>query len=111
MNKVCISGRLTSAPIFKTYQNDIQLTTFFIANNEYYGDTEKTGFYKIKAWGRNARIINEFCSTGTKLFITGRLEQYRYQDENDRTVYDVSISLEHFDFGENKKTQAEEKPA
>ncbi len=100
MNKVCISGRLTHNPIYKSYSEQTQLTTIFIANNDYYGEKEKTGFFKVKAWGNLAKIINEYCTIGTKLFITGKLEQHQYKDEHDKTIYDVSINMEHFDFGE-----------
>ncbi len=98
MNKVCISGRLTREPDYKEYPEQIHLTTIFIANNIYFGEKEKTGFFKVKAWGNQAKIIAEHCKTGTLLFITGRLEQSRYEDENGKTIYDVSINMEHFDF-------------
>jgi single-stranded DNA-binding protein len=80
MNKVCISGRLTHDPIFKSYSEQTQLTTIFIANNIYYGENQKTGFFKVKAWGNMAKIIAEHCKVGTKLFITGKLEQHQYED-------------------------------
>ncbi len=36
---------------------------------------------------------------GTELFITGRLDQYRCENEKGDTVYDVSVQVEQFDFG------------
>ena len=102
MNKVCISGRLTQDPIYKSYSEQTQLTTFFIANNRYYGENQKTGFFKVKAWGNFAKIIAEHCKTGTKLFITGELEQSRYENEHGDTIYDVSINMVHFDFAERR---------
>ncbi len=100
MNKVCISGRLVRDPSVHSFQNQNQLTTIFIANNIYYGDNEKTGFFKVNVWGNLGKIIAEHCKTGTKLFVTGRLEQSQYQNEDGKTIYDVSINMEHFDFGE-----------
>lgn len=106
MNKICISGRLVTEPRVYTFSNNNHLTTIFIANNMYYGTKEKTGFYKVNAWGALGKTIAEHCKTGTKLFVTGRLEQNRYQDKDGRTIYDVSINMENFEFGERPATSA-----
>jgi single-stranded DNA-binding protein len=99
MNKVCINGRIIKETAFKELENNNALCTFFIANDVHHGSGKKTGFYKVTAWGNQARIIAEHAKVGSELFITGRLDQYTYEDENKKTVYDVSILLEHFDFG------------
>ena len=99
MNKVCISGRLIKDPELKSLENENSLCTFFIANDVHFGSSRKTGFYKAQAWGNLGKIISEHAKTGTELFITGRLDQYRYEDDKGKTVYDVSIQVEQFDFG------------
>lgn len=99
MNKLCINGRLTMAPVLKELENNNALCTFFIANDIHFGANKKTGFFKATAWGSQARIIAEHAAVGSELFISGRLEQYRYEDENGKTVYDNSIVVEQFDFG------------
>jgi len=99
MNKVCINGRLIKTPEFKSLENNNSLCTFFIANDVWFGTNKKTGFFKCQAWGQLAKIISDNAKVGTELFITGRLEQYRYEDENNKTIYDNSIVVEQFDFG------------
>lgn len=99
MNKVCINGRIIKETSLKELENNNALCTFFIANDVHHGAGKKTGFYKVTAWGNQARIIAGHAKVGSELFITGRLDQYTYEDENKKTVYDVSIVLEHFDFG------------
>lgn len=99
MNKVHINGRLIKDPALKELENNNAVCTFFIANDVHFGANKKTGFYKVTAWGHQARIISEHSKTGSELFITGRLEQYRYEDEKGETVYDNSIVVEQFDFG------------
>ena len=106
MNKVCISGRLVREPYVHSLQNQLQLTTIYIANNIYYGGNEKTGFFKVNAWGNLGKIIAEHCKTGTKLFVTGRLEQSQYQNKDGNTIYDVSINMEHFEFGESRVSES-----
>ena len=99
MNRLCINGRLTLAPVLKELENNNAVCTIFIANDIHFGANKKTGFFKATAWGQQARIIAAHAAVGTELFITGRLEQYRYKDEQGKTVYDNSIVVEQFDFG------------
>ena len=102
MNKLCISGRLTTNPHYSEHENDVKRCSIFLANDLYYSDKKRTGFYRATAWGKKAELINEQCKVGTEIFITGHLEQYCYQDENGKTIYDNSISIEEFNFGTNK---------
>ncbi len=99
MNKVCINGRLIKEPEGKELENKNYLCTFFIANDVWFGQNKKTGFYKCTAWSQLGKIIAEHAKAGTEIFITGRLEQHRYDDDKGNTIYDVSIIVEQFDFG------------
>ena len=75
MNKVHINGRLIKDPALKELENNNAVCTFFIANDVHFGANKKTGFYKVTAWGHQARIIAEHAATGAELFITGRPEK------------------------------------
>ena len=107
MNKVCLSGRLIKDPIFQPLKNNNSLCVIFIANNEYYGENARVGFYKVKVWGKLAEVVKNHCRTGVEIFLSGRLEQWRYEDENGKTVYDNSIVMEQFNFGNNRKSESE----
>jgi single stranded DNA-binding protein len=99
MNTICINGRLTTDPIFRELENSNAVCTLFIANNVYFGASQKANFLKVTAWGEQGRIIAEHARIGTELYITGRLEQSTYTDRNGATVYDVGIVVEKFNFG------------
>ncbi len=99
MNKVHINGRLIKDPALRELEQNNAVCTFFIANDVHFGANKKTGFYRVTAWGSQARIIAEHATTGSELFITGRLEQNRYENGKGDTVYDVGIVVEQFDFG------------
>lgn len=99
MNKVMLNGRLIREPEGKEMEKNNFLCTVFIANDVWFGQNKKTGFYKCQAWGQMGKIIAENAKTGTEIFITGRLEQYRHDDEKGGTVYDNYIVIEQFDFG------------
>ena len=99
MNQICISGRLTAPPSFNEYENGIKRCVFFIANDVFRGENKSTGFYKVTAFGKLAELARDHFASGREVFVTGRLEQYRYLDENGKQVYDNSIVMDSFDFG------------
>lgn len=102
MNKVCINGRLIKDPDYRELEGGNCLCKFIIANDVYYGQNKSTGFYRVTAWGKQGKLIADTVKKGTLLFITGRLEQHRYENEFGKTVYDTGIVLEHFDYGRAK---------
>ena len=53
----------------------------------------------MKGWGKLAEQLNRYITVGAEIFVTGRLEQWRYEDESGQTVYCNSIVIERFDFG------------
>jgi len=99
MNTICINGRLTVDPILRELENDNAVCTLFIANNVYYGDSQKANFLKATAWGVQAKILAEHARIGTELYITDKLKQNTYTDSHGSTVYDVGIIIEKFNFG------------
>ena len=100
MNKVFLSGRLVRDPETKVTTNGKTLCTFSIANNIHYGSSKKTGFYNVTAWGNSANTIAQHCIKGQQIFITGRLDHNRWEDQKGNMRSDVNIVLEHFDFGQ-----------
>jgi len=107
MNKVCISGRLTAEPILKNLENNNAVCTLFIANNVYFGQSQKANFLKVTAWGNQGKVIAEYARKGSELYITGRLDQSTYKNSAGETVYDVGIVVEHFDFGAKPAANSE----
>ncbi len=99
MNKVMINGRLIKEPEGQELAGNGYRASFIIANDVWMGQTKETGFYRVTAWGKIGKLVVDNCVTGTELFITGRLEQHRYEDETGKMIYDTGIVLESFDFG------------
>jgi len=104
VNAVHINGRLVKDPELKTFESNTRLCTFCIANDVWFGGNKKTGFYWCNAWGKPGMIIADNAKKGTELFVTGRLEQNRWDDEKGVTHYDVAIVVEQFDFGKNSSS-------
>ncbi len=99
MNKLSINGRLIKDPKLIVFKNNATLCTFYIANDLFFGSSQKTGFYKCKAWGKAGKVIAEQAKTGTELTIVGRLNQHKYENRDGQTISDVCIIVEQFSFG------------
>lgn len=97
MNSICISGHIATAPNFSEHENDVKRCRFSLANDQWYGGEKSTGFYWVTAWGKRAEAIRDLCDVGTAIYISGRLEQYRYENETGQMQYENSIILESFE--------------
>ena len=93
MNKFIVTGNLTKDADLKYTQNDKAYSKFSIANNEGYGDNQKTNFFNCTLWGKSAENLNRFLVKGQKVLITGRVELGKYTDKEgiERTTVDINV--------------------
>lgn len=110
MNKVTIIGTITADIELKYAPSGSAVTNFSIAyNKKYKGQdgqlVEKVSFFDVSAFGRNAEVINEFFRKGSRIGITGELEQQQWKAQDGSNRSKVSIRLEQFDFIDKKESQ------
>ena len=93
MNKFIVTGNLTKDADLKYTQNDKAYSKFSIANNEGYGDNQKTNFFNCTLWGKSAENLNRFLVKGQKVLITGKIELGKYTDKEgiERTTVDINV--------------------
>jgi len=87
VNKVQLIGNLGEDPIVKELDNDKVVAKFSMATNESYKskDGEKvtdTQWHKVVAWGKIARIVEQYLHKGDKVAIEGRLSHRSYDGDN-----------------------------
>jgi single-strand DNA-binding protein len=61
------------------------------------------------SYAKQAEFVEKYLHKGTKVLISGRLENNDYTNRDGQKVYSVQISVEEIEFAESKKA-AEEKP-
>ena len=93
MNRVILSGNLTKDAELRYTANDKAYSKFSIANNEGYGDNQKTNFFICTLWGKSAENLNRFLTKGQKVLITGKIELGKYTDKEgiERTTVDINV--------------------
>ncbi|MBM4074571.1 MAG: single-stranded DNA-binding protein [Planctomycetes bacterium] len=93
---VTLVGNLTADPKLEFLANGTAKLAFSIACNHYWTDQqgekqEKTSFFNIVAWRTLAEDGGNTLAKGSKVVVTGRLEQRSYEDKegNKKSVTEV----------------------
>ncbi|HMQ24093.1 MAG TPA: single-stranded DNA-binding protein [Planctomycetota bacterium] len=78
LNKVFLIGNLTRDPELRATQGGVNVCKFGLAVNRRYttqqGPQEETTFVDLTAFGRQAEVIQQYCTKGKPIFVEGRLQ-------------------------------------
>lgn len=109
MNKIFLVGRLAKEPkIFKKDNNTSAIITLAV-DGSYNKETKETNaeFVDLKAFGRNAEILEQWATKGQLLEIEARFHNSNYQKDN-TTIYQTDVIIDNFKFlSSGKKEDAE----
>ncbi len=108
MNKVILMGNLTRDPEIRYSQgeNSLAIARFSIAVNRRFsrqGDTD-TDFFNCTAFGRQAEFVEKYFHKGSRMLLSGRVQNDNYTNNNGEKVYSVQIIAEEIEFAERKST-------
>lgn len=95
MNKFVFTGNLTRDAELKYTTNEKAYSKFTVANNEGYGDNEKTTFINCTLWGKSAENLNRFLIKGKKILVSGKVEINSYKDKEgiERKTMEVNVDM------------------
>ncbi len=96
MNKVMVIGNLGNDPEVRYTQNETPVTTFSVATNERWKDSEgnrqeHTEWHRVVAWGKLAEVCGEYLNKGSKVYIEGKLSTRKWEDPDGNTRYTTEI--------------------
>ena len=96
INKVILIGNLGADPEIRYTQNGTQVATFNLATTERWrgqdGQTqEQTGWHRIVAWAKLAEICGEYLHKGSRVYIEGKLQTRKWQDNDGVDRYTTEI--------------------
>lgn len=108
MNKVILMGNLTRDPEIRYSQgeNSLAIARFSIAVSRRFarqGDTD-TDFFNCTAFARQAEFVEKYFRKGSRMLLTGRVQNDNYTNSNGEKVYSVQIIAEEIEFAERKST-------
>ncbi len=106
MNVVILMGRLTREPEIRYSQgeNATAVARYSLAvDRRFKRDGQPDAdFFNCVCFGRSAEFAEKYLHQGTKIAITGRLQNDNYQGKDGNMVYRNEVVVENQEFAESK---------
>lgn len=110
MNSLIFMGRLTAEPEvrYTTGENATCIANFNLAVDKKYKkkndpDAPTADFFRITAMGRLGEFAEKYLHKGTKIVMSGRVENNNYVNKDGVKVYGFQFIAESIEFAESKK--------
>lgn len=106
MNKVIMMGRLTREPEVSSSASGTTFARFSIAVDRKFkkeGDPD-ADFFNCTAFNKQAEFVERYLKKGTKIVVSGRLQNNNYTNKDGQKVYDIRIMCEEVEFAESKNS-------
>lgn len=96
INKVILIGNVCADVEMRFTQNGSPVASFTVATSEKWKGPdgqmqELTEFSRIVAWKRLAEICGEYLSKGSRVYIEGKLQTRKWQDQQGAARYTTEI--------------------
>ncbi|MBA3008437.1 MAG: single-stranded DNA-binding protein [Proteobacteria bacterium] len=96
LNKVMLIGHLGKDPEIRATQSGTSVVTFTMATTERWKDKdgqmqEITEWHRVVAWRKLAEICGNYLHKGSKVYIEGKLQTRKWQDQNGNDKYTTEI--------------------
>lgn len=104
MNKVILMGRLTKDPEISTSTSGTTFGRFDIAVDRKFkkeGEPD-ADFFACVVFGKQAEFCGNYLHKGTKVLLSGRVQNNNYTNKDGVKVYSVQIMVEEIEFAESK---------
>lgn len=104
INKVIIVGNLGKDPEVRTFQNGGKVCNFSVATSESWKDKqtgekkEKTEWHSIAVFNEGlADVCEKYLRKGSKVYVEGKLQTRKWQDQSGNDRYSTEVVLQGFD--------------
>ena len=97
VNKVILIGNLGQDPEVRYMPNGNAVTNISVATSESWkdkstgADQERTEWHRVVMFRRLAEIAGEYLRKGSKVYIEGKLQTRKWQDQNGQDRYTTEI--------------------
>ena len=99
---ISIIGNLGKTPETKITDNGTLVASFSMASNSFRnsaeGRVEKTDWFRVTAFGKQAETLARYVRKGSRLYVQGRLTFNPWVDQNESPQAGAEIVLQEFQF-------------
>lgn len=104
VNKVILIGNLGQDPEVRQFQNGGSVCNLSIATSENWKDKntgerrEKTEWHRVAIFSEGlVRIAQQYLKKGSKVYIEGKLQTRKWQDQNGQDKYSTEVVIQGYD--------------
>lgn len=101
INTLVLEGRLTKDPEVRTTSSGKEVCSFTVANDKP-GKDAGTNFIDCVAWEKRGEVISKYFNKGSRIFLTGHLDQQSWEKDGQKRSKLVVI-LDNFSFVDKKE--------
>ena len=111
VNKVILVGSLGRDPEVKYGANGNAIASMTLATSEQWKDKnsgeskEKTEWHRTVAFGRTAEVIGEYLKKGSQIYVEGKLQTRKWQDQNGQDRYTTEVVINDMQMLGGRNTQ------
>jgi len=101
MNNVSLVGRLTKDPELRTISTGNTTCSFSIAVNRQFTNANgerEADFINCVVWGKQAENLAKYCTKGSQVAVTGRIQTRNYDGQDGRKVYVTEVVATNITF-------------
>ncbi|WP_319380227.1 single-stranded DNA-binding protein [Thiomicrorhabdus sp.] len=103
VNKVILVGTLGQDPDVKYAANGNAIANLSVATSEEWNDKstgqkqQKTEWHRVAIFGKLAEIAGQYLKKGSQVYLEGKLQTRKWQDQNGQDRYTTEVVLSGFD--------------
>ena len=110
VNKAVILGNVGDDPSIRYMPNGKAVANFTVATSESWKDQqgqkqERTEWHRCTAYDKLAEIIGEYVKKGSKLYLEGKLQTRKWQDQQGQDRYTTEIIVSEMQMLDGKPQQ------
>jgi len=97
INKVILVGNIGAKPEVKYSSNGSAIANLSVATSETWNDRnsgekqEKTEWHRVSLYGKLAEIAGQYLDKGSKVYVEGKLQTRKWQDQSGQDRYTTEI--------------------
>lgn len=109
MNLAILMGRICKDPDITSSQSGTTIARYSIAvDRRFKKEGEPTAdFFTCVSFGKQAEFVDRYLKKGTKIVVTGEIQNNNYTNKDGQKVYDTRILTNNVEFAESKRETTE----
>lgn len=109
MNNVTLVGRLVRDPELRTVSTGNTTCNFSVAISRQFTNANgerETDFVNCVIWGKQAENLCKYCTKGSLIGVTGRIQTRNYDGQDGKKVYVTEVAANNITFLGNKNASS-----